>query len=402
MKTTEPRFAFISGGLGLGGSTTFLLNLGSELCRLGSRVKIWTMEQQSPLAKDFEERNLPISWIGCKAVIFEDRIRQCLRELRIFEPTTLVANLGPEAFEVFRYANGSFTKIGIIHSDDPNVYRSLKPYFRLMDFVVGVSKEICRRLRHEVGLPAEKIRLIHAGIELPQDEAKPLRDPERVRVLYLGRLDQEQKRVRLLEPITQRLRNLGTNFHLTIVGDGPERSWLAEMIERNELSSYIELRPAITYSEVAGVFKQFDVFLLPSAFEGLPLTLLESMARGIVPVITRLSSGNDEVVHASNGILVEAENTNRYAEAIDRLARNREFLEQLSEGARRTITEHYSSHRMAQQWLLLDRNSGNRTFDVANSRVLPPFGCEGRILFTTVGRLLRRTKTLWARKEENK
>jgi len=205
-----------------------------------------------------------------------------------------------------------------------------------------------------------------------------------------------------LEPITQRLRNLGSNFHLTIVGDGPERSWLAEMIKRNDMSSYIELRPAIPYSEVAGLFKQFDVFLLPSAFEGLPLSLLESMARGIVPVITRLPSGNDEVVHASNGILVEAENTNGYAEAIDRLAQNRDLLEQLSEGARRTITEHYSSRTMAQQWLLLDGKSENAKFDASNSRVLPPYGCESSLRFTTFGRLLRRTKTLWVRKEKNK
>jgi colanic acid/amylovoran biosynthesis glycosyltransferase len=402
MKTIEPRFAFISGGLGLGGSTTFLLNLGSELSRLGCRVRVWTMEQQSPLATDFEERNLPISWIGRKVAIFEDRMRECLRELRIFQPTTLVANLGPEAFEVFRYTHGSVTKIGIVHSDDPNVYRSLKPYFQLTDFVVGVSEEICRRLRHEVGMPAEKIRLIHAGIELPQDEARPRRDPERLRVLYFGRLDQEQKRVRLLEPITQRLRNLGTNFHLTIVGDGPERSWLVEMIKRNELSGYIELRPAIPYSEVASLFKQFDVFLLPSAFEGLPLSLLESMARGIVPVITRLPSGCDEVVRASNGILVEAENTNGYAEAIELLSRNRDRLEELSEGARRTITEHYSSRTMAQQWLLLDAKSGNAKFDASHSRVLPPYGCESSLRFTTFGRFLRRTKTLWVRKEENK
>jgi hypothetical protein len=39
MKTIEPRFAFISGGLGLGGATTFLLNLGSELSRLGCRAQ---------------------------------------------------------------------------------------------------------------------------------------------------------------------------------------------------------------------------------------------------------------------------------------------------------------------------------------------------------------------------
>jgi colanic acid/amylovoran biosynthesis glycosyltransferase len=402
MKTSEPRFAFISGGLGLGGSTTFLLNLGSALSRLGGQVRVWSMERQSPLAEDFEGRNLPVSWIGQKAAIFEDRIRECLREIRIFQPTTLVANLGPEAFEVFRYAKGSVTKIGIIHSDDPNVYRSLQPYFQLPDFLVGVSKEICRRLRQEVGMPAEKIRLIYAGIELPQDEARTRRNPQRLRVLYLGRLDQPQKRVRLLEPITNRLRKHGTNFQLTIVGDGPERSWLAKMIERSELSSWIELRPAIRYSEVASLYRQFDVFLLPSAFEGLPLTLLESMARGIVPVMTRLPSGSSEVVDASNGILVEPQDTNGYADGIDRLARNRDLLEELSEGARRTIVEQFSSRSMAQEWLILDGKSENPRFEVSSSQVLPPYGSENSLRFTTCGRLLRRAKTLWGGKEESK
>jgi glycosyltransferase involved in cell wall biosynthesis len=173
------------------------------------------------------------------------------------------------------------------------------------------------------------------------------------------------------------------------------------MIKRNELSSYIELRPAIPYREVASLFKQFDIFLLPSAFEGLPLSLLESMARGIVPVMTRLPGGCDEVVRTSNGILVEADNTNGYAEAIELLCRNRNRLEELSEEARRTITEHYSSRTMAQAWLLLDDKSGNARFDAAHSRVLPPYGCESSLRFTTLGRFLRRTKTLWVRKEEN-
>jgi colanic acid/amylovoran biosynthesis glycosyltransferase len=402
MKTPEARFAFVSGGLGLGGSTTFLLNLGSELSRLGHRVHVWTMEQESPLAKDFEERSLPISWIGRKGRIFEDRIRECLRELSIFQPTTLVANLGPEAFEVLRYARGWVTKVGIIHSDDPKVYRSLKPYFGLTDFVVGVSQEIYRRLGEDCGIPHERLRMIHCGIELPEEGARRGRDPERLQVLYLGRLDQQQKRVRLFEPITQLLRKLGTNFRLTIVGDGPERSWLAEMIQRNDLSGWIELRPAVPYREVADLFKNFDVLLLPSAFEGLPLSLLESMASGIVPVTTRLPSGSDDVVNASNGILVEAENTIGYAEAIDRLARDQDLLKELSEGARRTITEHYSSRTMAQQWLLLDCKCKTPKFSVSASRVLPPYGCESSFRFTTFGRFLRRTKTFAERKERNK
>ena len=166
MKTTatERRIALISGGLRLGGSTTFLLNLGTELMRLGCRVQIWTMEQESPLAKDFKERSLNISWIGRKVAIFEDRVRECLRELSSFRPTTIVPSLGPETFEVLRYSQGSVTKIGVIHSDDPLVYRNLKPYFQLTDFIVGVSKEI---------LQAATRRLRHCG---RKDKNDPLRD----------------------------------------------------------------------------------------------------------------------------------------------------------------------------------------------------------------------------------
>ena len=394
MRTTEPRFAFITEGLRLGGATTFLLNLGTELLRLGCRVRIWTMEQESPLAKDFEERNLDVSWIARKVAIFEDRLRECLRELSSFRPTSIVATLGPQAFEVFRYTRGSAAKIAIIQSDDPLVYRDLRPYFQLTDFVIGVSKEICRRLREDCGIAADKVRMIHYGIELPQHEEKPARDPARLQVLYLGRLDQVQKRVRLLEPISKRLRELDTNFHLTIVGDGLEREWLAKMVRRNDLSDWVELRPALPYREISGLFNRFDVLLLPSAFEGLPLSLLESMARGIVPVITRLPSGSEEIIHGTNGILVEAENTDGYAEAIHRLAQDRNLLETFSEEARRTITEHFSSSTMAQQWLLLDGTSENTNFDVSGLRVLPPYGCESSLRFTTFGRLLRRVKGL--------
>ncbi|MBV8533843.1 MAG: glycosyltransferase family 4 protein [Verrucomicrobia bacterium] len=399
MKATEGRFAFISGGLAFGGSTTFLLNLGSGLARLGCEVKIWCMESDSPFADDFERRNLPISWIGRRGCIYEKRIRSCLRELAGFQPAVLVANIGPEAFEVFRYARGPVTKVGIIHSDDPGVYRSLTPYFRLADYVVGVSAEICRHLREEAMVAPGRVRLINYGIEIPQLADRPPRDPECLRVLYLGRLDRLQKRVRLLEPIALHLRDQGRNFRLTIIGDGPERSWLERTIRKNGLGRWVELRHAVPYCEVPEIYPMFDVLLLPSAFEGLPLTLLESMAAGVVPVVTRLRSGSEELIDSSNGILVDVEDIAGYADAIDWLARDRRLLEQLSENAHRTINQRYSASTMAEQWLAFCGEAGYTSFDV--SKILPPIGSEGSFPFTPIGRLLRRAKAVVQRLQFN-
>src|SRR3974390_807354 len=100
---SPPRVALVTGRLKLGGSTTFLCNLGGELVRRGGPAEVLSFEKENPLAADFGRLNVPVFLQDNRHAIFEDRMLAVLQELRRFRPNVVVACLGGISFEVLRH-----------------------------------------------------------------------------------------------------------------------------------------------------------------------------------------------------------------------------------------------------------------------------------------------------------
>jgi glycosyltransferase involved in cell wall biosynthesis len=99
------------------------------------------------------------------------------------------------------------------------------------------------------------------------------------------------------------------------------------------------------------VLSEHNVFLLASDYEGLPLSLLEAMARGLVPVVSDLPSGVCEVVGSTTGRLVPPDNVSGYAEAILWLRSHGEEMGRLSRNAREAVRHKFSVAAMTDRWL---------------------------------------------------
>jgi glycosyltransferase involved in cell wall biosynthesis len=99
-------------------------------------------------------------------------------------------------------------------------------------------------------------------------------------------------------------------------------------------------------------FRAADVFVLPTAREGLPNVLLEAMASGVPPVITRLEGVTDWIVTSGvTGELVPAVETTAFADAIEGLLASRERREAMGAAARAHVAEHFSLVTTAQKTL---------------------------------------------------
>src|SRR2546423_2867142 len=105
----------------LGGSTTFLCNLGGDLIRRNVPVHVLSVEKQHPMGPDFEDAGIPVHLEDEGADIFEDRLVSILNRLSVFEPTVVVATLSAQSFEVLRYIPKGVTRVGVGQSDDPLV-----------------------------------------------------------------------------------------------------------------------------------------------------------------------------------------------------------------------------------------------------------------------------------------
>lgn len=86
-----------------------------------------------------------------------------------------------------------------------------------------------------------------------------------------------------------------------------------------------------------------DVFVLPSHFEGLPMSLLESMSYGCVPVVTPVGSIPTICKDEVNALQVKQNNPESIANAIMRLYKEPRLFKRLSDAARQTVFEEFSS-----------------------------------------------------------
>lgn len=386
------RVALITGGLMLGGATTFLINLAGELVRRGVAVEVFSFEKDHPLAMDFQSQNIPVFRLDERRMIFEDRLTVILRRLRGFKPTMVMANLGASSFEVLRYLPVNIFRVGIIHSDEAIQYEMVRHYAPWMDLAAMVSQAMKQKAATMPEFARVPVAYLPLGVPMCLETELPARDfTAPLRILYLGRLGRGQKRVHLFPEIFSQLCASGMPFHWTIAGEGEERGFLEANLKPVSPNQTVSFAGPVRYADVPALLKQHDIFLLASDYEGLPLSLLEAMGHGLVPVVSDLKSGIPEVVNASNGMLVSVNDVAGYARAIIHLHEHRDELATKSAAARARVQTDFSVAAMTDRWLA--------AFPVSTSpagawpkrwRITAPLTAGNPVFFSSLMRILRR------------
>jgi glycosyltransferase involved in cell wall biosynthesis len=357
------RVAFLNYDLWAGGSTVFSLTLGSELQRRGIPAHVFSMHRRHPLIEDFGSAGLAVTRPEHEHWILEDRLAFILRAIRAFEPTAIVACLGFETCETLRYIPSSVARIGMIHATHAGSFEWIDDYAQWLDLIVGVSRAVEDEIKTSVRFPEERITSVELGVPIPETSHKLSDSNEPLKVLYLGRLEEGSKRVRLFPRILRRLRELGVPFHWTIAGVGPERGFLeAEMTSvPNQAVSFAGL---INYRDVPKLLAEHDVILLTSDSETFSLTLHEAMAAGLVPVASDIPGRVGEIVTPETGKPVPPNEPEAYADAIAWLHGHRAELALMSKASRKMIAENSSASAMTERWLkLLARFTPNPNAD---------------------------------------
>jgi len=212
-----------------------------------------------------------------------------------------------------------------------------------------ISAVIDRELATE-GVPVQKRISIPNGVDtgrfapLAPAQKKALRSrlalPAEARiVIFVGRLAPE-KRVDLLTGIWRSVRQAVPRALLLILGSGPEEAGLKQRAGDGIL--FLGSQPDVTpYLQAA------DLFVLPSAAEGLSLALLEALACGL-PVIATSVGGNPEVIrHLETGWLTPPDDPPALTEAIVTLLGDEKLQSKLREKARAHAVQNYSLIKMA-------------------------------------------------------
>ncbi len=230
----------------------------------------------------------------------------------------------------------------------------LKPFLVQADRLLAVADMHRDYLRRREGLPADRIDVIHNGVDTTRyrpaepGERRAARaelgiDANAVTVTHVASikpLKRQDALVRAMAPLMQSR----ADVHLVFAGDGPMREHcerLARHLGIADRTHFLGIR-----EDVERVFHASDVIALPSRTEVFPNVVLEAMAAGVPVVATDVGCVREMVADGETAILVDEGDDAALAEALTRLVRDAELRARFGAAARERVTRHFPIERM--------------------------------------------------------
>ncbi|HPU84427.1 MAG TPA: glycosyltransferase [Candidatus Latescibacteria bacterium] len=228
--------------------------------------------------------------------------------------------------------------------------------------LVAVGEEVRATILKERWMEPDRVVLHRNAIDVSEFRPKhhqPSPDGAYI-VGTVGRMEAPKAQEVFLEAVA-RVRAGYPNVKAVIAGDGRLRSHLEGVRSRLGLDTAATFLGSVTRKDIPGLLNTFDVFVLSSDWEGLPLALLEAAASGLPVVATDVGGVHEIVQNGKNGWLVEPGNVEQLARRIGALLSDVEMRERFGRQARAFVETEFDITRLARETAALYR-------EVLNSR----------------------------------
>jgi glycosyltransferase involved in cell wall biosynthesis len=224
---------------------------------------------------------------------------------------------------------------------------------RFAHHIIAVAAACRDFLTTHESIPPEKISLVPNAIDLRRfslgeaswDDARAqLGLPAGSRIVAgVGRLN-PQKNFALFLDIAAQLAPRFPALHFLLAGDGPEEQMLREKASALGIANRVTFSGYVADTRL--VYLAADVLLMPSRYEGLPMTLLEAMAMGLPVVASKLDGIAEVIGDGAEGFLVPSDDAALFVERTAALLADAELSSRISQNARAKIEAHFSVERM--------------------------------------------------------
>lgn len=212
---------------------------------------------------------------------------------------------------------------------------------------IRVISDFNRRwLDEQLGIAPDRCEVIRCGVDPAEFTVSGPSDHEPPRLLAVGRLV-DYKGFGDLLTACGLLGDRGIEFTCRIIGSGPEEAALAAQLADLGLAGTVEMAGVVPHRDIAAEFARATAFVLPcrvgrgGEMDGIPVAMMEAMARGLPVVSTRLTGIPELVRDGETGLLVESGNPEALAGALARLLVDGHLRTQLGMAARETIVRDY-------------------------------------------------------------
>jgi glycosyltransferase involved in cell wall biosynthesis len=305
------------------------------------------------------------------------------------------------------HARSDLRVIAFAHTDEDHYYELLTYYEPIISQFVAVSDTIHQTLRRL--LPSRLNDISKLSYPVPVIGGSKLYNHSRPLVItYAGRIWQQQKRILDLIPLVELLALKKGAYHFKIAGDGPYLTQLVEFFNTKRYTNVsADFLGLVAYEKMKDVWEGSDVSILFSEYEGMSISMLESMGQGCVPVVTDVSGSREAIVHGETGFIVPIGDVESMATIINALELDRALVKRISEACILSIRDRYGFDRYDQALVKIIQQSVHKSSAKwpISKAILPAKDAPRppsiyRSVRGKAGRLLMRLKTFSVSKEK--
>lgn len=233
--------------------------------------------------------------------------------------------------------DGEFAKT--FEGSDESYRRNVRETFGAADRVIVLSEE-WRDFFAESVCDAEKIVVVHNGVSVPADPCDPCAHQN---ILFLGRLDARKSPDVLLRAAKSVLKRF-PDVRMIFGGDGAIEKY-KRLAEELGIEKNCEFHGWVSEADRETLFARAGVYCLPSKNEGLPMSVLEAMARGIPTVATAVGGVPRVIEDGESGILVDVDNVEGLSAGLCFLLGSKETRAMIGLAGRRRIQQEFTVNK---------------------------------------------------------
>lgn len=339
-------------GFAIGGGERKLLELTRCLDRKKYNIIVCSVGQGGPLQAEFEK-------LGLKVYVFPKKhkfdVSLIIKVARLMKKERIdIVQMTLFYAEIIGALSALLARVKIkiswevyTHSRKLRHLLAYRLIYKIVDVVVTVSENTKRIIVKERRIDPTKVITIHYGVDLKRFDrldGRHKRDElnlsqDHLILGVIARLTDQKGHIYLIQAAPRIVKEF-PEVRFVFAGNGPLRQSLEDKINSLGLNShfiFLGFR-----ADVKELLNAFDIFVLPSLFEGLPNVVLEAMACSKPVVATSVAGTPEAVADGITGFLVPSRNSAALAKALIRLLKDRNLINNMGKEGRRRVETYFS------------------------------------------------------------
>ncbi len=340
---------------GLAGAETMCENLSLELVKADHDVTIISMyDYHSPITERLEKAGIKVFYLNKKIGLDFSMIPKMKKIFKEIKPDVIHTHRNCPQYAIpAAIMAGVKHRVHTVHNvadkENLKLARILnKFFFKHCNLIpVALSELIRNTIVEEYGLKNEQIPTIFNGINLSKCLPKENYSVSgSFKILHIGRFSEQKNHMGLVQGYKLFCEKY-PNSELWLIGDGEKRKEIEEYIQ-NECPE-LNVKFFGLQSNVYGYLNEADTFILPSNYEGIPITLIEAMGTGLPIIASDVGGVSDMIDEGKEGLLIQPTQKD-IANSLLMVANSESLRKNLGKNARQKSVL-FSANKMAEEYI---------------------------------------------------